>query len=165
MVKVMKNRILQAYKQAPWRVQMQWIGLFLLGLVLIAAVAGLYLNISAQAATAGRMIQSLESDIDEINNEIAELTTQLARLNATENMKTRAEELGFEIIDPNQAVYLEIPGYNPNADLVLAPPRVNIISESPIVQSSYKISLWDWFAEKIWDPSNTVLGIDEGTTP
>jgi len=55
----MKNRLLQAYKQAPWRVQLQWIGLFLLGLVLVAGITGLYLNISAQAATAGRKIQSL----------------------------------------------------------------------------------------------------------
>jgi len=161
----MKNRILQAYKQAPWRIQLQWIGLFLLGLVLIAAVAGLYLNISAQAATAGRMIQSLESDIDDINNEIAELTTDLARLTSTEKMKSRAEELGFKLIDPKEAVYLEIPGYNPNADLVLAPPRVNIIAESPIVQSSYKISLWDWFVEKVWIPSNNSLGNEEGLTP
>ena len=158
----MKNRILQAYKQAPWRVQLQWIGLFLLGLVLIAAVAGLYLNISAQAATAGRMIQYLESNIDDINNEIAELTTELAKVTSTDNMKSRAEEMGFKLIDPNQAVYLEIPGYNPEADLILAPPRVNIIHQSPIVQSSYKISLWDWFVEKIWDPSNTVLGIEGG---
>jgi hypothetical protein len=161
----MKNRILQAYKQAPWRVQLQWIGLFLLGLVLVAAVAGLYLNISAQAATAGRNIQFLESNIDDINNEIAELTTELARVTVTRNMKQRAEELGFKLIDPKQAVYLEIPGYNPHADLVLAPPRVNIIPQSPVVQSSYKISLWDWFVEKIWVPSNSAIGIEEGVTP
>lgn len=161
----MKNRILQAYKQAPWRVQLQWIGLFLLELVLVASVAGLYLNISAQAATAGRNIQFLESNIDDLNNEIAELTTELARVTVTSSMKERAEELGFKLIDPKQAVYLEIPGYNPNADLVLAPPRVNIIPQSPVVQSSYKISLWDWFVEKIWNPSNNRLGIEEGVTP
>jgi len=161
----MKNRILQAYKQAPWRIQLQWIGLFLLGLVLIAAVAGLYLNISAQAATAGRKIQSLEYDIDEINNEIAELTTELAQVTITRNMKTRAKELGFQLVNPKEAVYLEIPGYNPNADLVLAPPRVNIVPQTPLVQSSYKISLWDWFVEKIWNPSNSPMRIEEGLDP
>lgn len=161
----MKNRILQAYKQAPWRIQLQWIGLFLLGLVLIAAVAGLYLNISAQAATAGRKIQSLEYDIDEINNEIAELTTELAQVTVTRNMKTRAKELGFQLVNPKEAVYLEIPGYNPNADLVLAPPRVNIVPQTPLVQSSYKISLWDWFVEKIWNPSNSPMRIEEGLDP
>ena len=55
----MKNRLLQAYKQAPWRIQIQWIGLFLLGLVLVASIIGLYLSISAQAAASGRSIQFL----------------------------------------------------------------------------------------------------------
>ncbi|MDY6847222.1 MAG: hypothetical protein SVP52_08815 [Chloroflexota bacterium] len=161
----MKNRILQAYRQAPWRIQIQWIGLFLLGLVLIAAVTGLYLNISAQAATAGRKIQSLERDIDDINNEIADLTTELAKAESIENMEARAKDLGFKLIDPNRAVYLEIPGYNPNADLVLAPPRINIISESPIVKSSYKISLWEWFANQIWHPLEGPSSIKEGASP
>jgi cell division protein FtsB len=161
----MKNQILQAYKQAPWRLQIQWIGLFLLALVLIAAITGLYLNISAQAATSGRKIQYLESDIEDINNEIADLTTQLAKAQSTENMSARAEELGFKMIDPNNAVYLEIPGYDPNADLVLAPPRVNIIAESPIVKSSYKISLWEWFIDQIWQPTKNSTQIEEGVLP
>jgi hypothetical protein len=161
----MKNNILQAYRQAPWRIQLQWIGLFLLGLVLVAAVTGLYLNISAQAATAGRRIQSLESDIDDINNEIADLTTKLAKITSTEIMKSRAEELGFKLLDPHQAVYLEIPGYNPDADLSLAPPRVSVIAESPIVQSSYKISLWEWFAEKIWAPTDRSSQPEEVPSP
>lgn len=149
----MKNRLIQAYKQAPWRIQLQWIGLFLLGLVLVAATTGLYLNISAQAATSGRKIQSLEMAINEINNEIAELTTELATARSSENMITRAKELGFALMTPNEAVYLEIEGYDPDESLVLAPPRVNLISESPIVRSSYKTSLWDWFVVRIWQAS------------
>ena len=56
------------------------------------------------------------------------------------------------IITPsyNQAKYLEIPGYDPEAGLALAPSRVNIIAESPIVKSSYKSSLWDWFVKQFW---------------
>lgn len=146
----MKNRILQAYRQAPWRIQLQWIGLFLLALVLVAAIAGLYLNISAQAATAGRRIQFLERDIDEINNEIAVLTADLARATSTGNLKQRAENLGFKLMNPSEAVFLEIPGFNPNEDLKLAPPRRNIIAEPPIVKSSYRISIWGWLMDQIW---------------
>jgi len=146
----MKKNIIQAYKQAPWRVQLQWIGLFLLGLVLIAAITGVYLNISAQAATSGRMIQFIASDIDDINNEIIELTTDLAEAKSAENMLKRAEELGFKLIDPKTAVYLEIPGYNPENYVSLAPPRVSLISESPIIRSSYKVSLWGWLMERVW---------------
>jgi hypothetical protein len=146
----MKKRFLQAYKQAPWRIQIQWIGLFLLGLVLAASIAGLYLNISGQAATTGRRIQNLEYEIGEIQNEIADLTTNLAKEQSVEKMKARAEEMGFKLRDPSTAVYLEIPGFNPADSLVLAPPRVNVLSESPSIRSSYRSSLWDWFVQKIW---------------
>ena len=151
----MKNPILQAYKQAPWRVQLQWIGLFLLGLVLIASITGIYLSISAQAAASGRKIQSLESQISSINNEIADLTAELAAAKSIDNMMARAKDLGFVPLNPHEAVYLEIPGYNPHADLVLAPPRVNIISESPTVLPSYRTSLWDWLTQNIWQTSSS----------
>lgn len=146
----MKNRIIQAYKQAPWRIQLQWIGLFLLGLVLIASITGIYLSISAQAAASGRKIQSLERQINNINNEIAELTAELAAAKSIESMQSRAQALGYVHLDPRAAVYLEIPGYNPHAELVLAPPRVNIITESPSLLSSYRTSLWDWLVHNIW---------------
>jgi len=146
----MKNRFIQAYKQAPWRIQLQWIGLFLLGLVLVSAITGVYLSISAQAATAGRKIQSLEWDINEINNDIAELTTELAIIKSSENMLARAEALGFVLLDPKQAVYLEVPGYDPDANLVLAPPRANTLIEVPFLRDSYKSSLWDWLVNQIW---------------
>jgi len=158
----MKKNLLQAYKQAPWRIQLQWIGLFLLGLVLVSAITGVYLSISAQAATSGRMIQSLESDKAEISNEIAELTAELAEAKSSENMISRAKNLGFKLINPRNAVYLVVPGYNPETDLVLAPPRVNIISESPVIKNAYKSSLWTWFIDQIW-PNSTGPATSEGS--
>ncbi len=153
----MKNQILQAYKQAPWRIQIQWIGLFLLGLVLIASITGVYLSINAQAATSGRRIQYLESQISSINDEIAELTAELAAAKSVDSMQSRAQSLDFVPLNPHNALYLEIPGYNPQADLVLAPPRVNIISESPTVLSSYRTSLWEWLVSNIWQtPSGDI---------
>lgn len=157
----MKNQILQAYRQAPWRIQLQWIGLFLLALVLIAAIAGVYLNISAQAATAGRQIQFIESDIDQVSNEIAELTAELARAQSTDTLKQKAEALGFQRMTSGQAVYLEIPGFDPEEKLVLAPPRRNLIVESPVLRPSYRNSLWDWFQDQIW-PSEDSGSTNEG---
>ena len=142
---------------------MQWIGLFLLALVVLAALAGLYLNINSKAAAAGRHIQSLESDIEESNNRIAELTTDLAEVQSTERMMTRARELGFTQINPQTAIYLEVPGYVPDDELVLAPPRADIIEDTPIIQSAYKASLWDWFLQNIWQVPVTPSG--EGGTP
>jgi len=165
MVKDMKDRLLQAYKQAPWRVQLQWIGMFLLAVVLVSAIAAVYLSINSQAAAAGREIQSLENQISEINKEIAELTADLAAERSTKKMMSRAKALGFRLIDPKEAVYLQVPGYDPDADLVLAPPRMNVISESPVVQSSYKSSLWDWFVENIWNVSSGWSNFSEEAAP
>jgi flagellar basal body-associated protein FliL len=149
-VNKMKNRLIQAYKQAPWRVQLQWIGLFLLFVVLISAITGVYLSVNSQAAAAGREIQSLESRIGAMNDDIAELTADLAEARSLENYFARAEELGFDLLDPAEAVYLEVPGYDPDRTMALASSRVNLITEAPIVRSSYRSSLWDWFVEKIW---------------
>lgn len=150
----MKNRLIQAYKQAPWRVQLQWIGLFLMFVVLISAITGVYLSVNSQAASAGREIQSLESQISTMNDEIAELTADLAEARSSEKYTARAEELGLELLDPAEAVYLEVPGYDPDQTLVFTSSRVNLISETPIVRSSYRSSLWDWFVENIWQVSS-----------
>jgi hypothetical protein len=154
----MKKRLLQAYKQAPWRVQLQWIGLFLLALVLVATITGLYLSISAKAAAAGRSVQWLEGDIEEITDEIYDLTTKLAKAQSTEKMMARAEELGFHLLDPESAIYIEVPGFDPDAEVVLAPSRTNVIIDTPIVQDSYKSSLWDWFVTNIWQVSDGTAG-------
>ncbi len=47
------NVFVYAYKQAPWRIQRQWIGAFLLIVLGTAMVAALYLDVSARAALAG----------------------------------------------------------------------------------------------------------------
>ncbi len=161
----MKKKPLQAYKQTPWRSQLQWIGLFLLALILIAAITGVYLSINAKAAATGRKIQFLENDIDEITNEIAELNTDLASTRSTQNMLSKAEDQGFKMLDTNQAKYLEIPGYDPGTGVILAPARVNIITESPIIKSSYKSSLWDWFVKQIWYISENTTDSESDSTP
>ena len=161
----MKKRILQAYKQAPWRVQLQWIGLFMLGLILAASIAVVYLSISGQAASAGRNIQFIERDSEVINNEIAELTADLAAARSTKIMLTRAEELGYVLMDPRQAIYLEVPGFNPEEALVLAPPRINPVNERPTLRSAYTSSLWDWLVGQFWNVTSESSGVERDGTP
>ncbi len=91
----MKNRFIQAYQQAPWRTQLQWIGFFLLGLVIIVTVAGLYLSITAQSTTAGVEIKELELEKETLDRQIADLKTQLAIITSAKVMKDRAERSGI----------------------------------------------------------------------
>jgi hypothetical protein len=63
----MTQNMTQAYQQTPWRIQLQRFGLFLLGLVVIGLVAGLYLFITAESVSAGVEIQSNEWEKESIS--------------------------------------------------------------------------------------------------
>jgi cell division protein FtsL len=138
------TRIIQAYKQAPWRKQIQWSGTFLLGLVIIVLTAGLYLNISARAATAGLEIQSLEYVKEETNRNMADLRNQLAFLTSEAQMADRAEKLGFRRKHASDPIYLVVPGYTGRKLALLAPPPSLDMITQPIIKPAYTQSLWEW---------------------
>ncbi|MFZ3069984.1 MAG: hypothetical protein WA110_02535 [Anaerolineaceae bacterium] len=157
----MKTNFLQAYRQAPWRKQLQWIGIFMLILVSIAAVAGVYLSMSGRAATTGRRIQELESEVSRLQLEINDLTTQLAYISSARSMYERLATLEMVELDPLQALYLEVPGYQPRGSVILAPPPNAESISSPTILPEFTASLWDWFRQKIWDsPQATAQPIE-----
>lgn len=57
------HKITQAYSQTPWRKQVRMIGVFLLGVVIIATVASLYLNVRARTVAMGRELQWMQVHI------------------------------------------------------------------------------------------------------
>ena len=69
------TQIIHAYRQAPWRVQRQWIGAFLLAVVGVAMIAALYLDVTARSAVAGREIQEMRIQITTIQRQNADLET------------------------------------------------------------------------------------------
>jgi cell division protein FtsL len=101
----------ETYAQAPWRRQLQLIGLFSLVLVSIALVAGIYLNVSAKASAVGRDIQSMQREIEILDRDIEDLQSQLAIVLSYSDMEARALKLGFAPVPAEQTVYLNIPGY------------------------------------------------------
>ena len=96
------TQIIHAYRQAPWRVQRQWIGAFLLVVIGVAMIAALYLDVTARAAVAGREIQEMRIQITTIQRENADLETQLADLTATAVMEKRATALGYRPVQPGE---------------------------------------------------------------
>ena len=145
----MKNKFVQAYQQAPWRIQIQWIGLFLLALLLVTSVAGIYLSVSSTAATAGRQAQIIQYNIDETQRSIADKSSQLAFLTSSAQMNQRAIDMGFSPVAPESETFLSVPGYAPRQTAELAPQPGPVIMQPPLVKPSYTQSLWDWFMEKI----------------
>jgi hypothetical protein len=149
------NHLVHAYKIAPWRVQRQWIGNVLLAVVVFAMVATLYLDVTSQAAIAGREIQDLTASINVSQQASADLQTQLASLTSARVMEQRALDLGFRPMESGEAEYLVVPGYS-----VLKP---DILSSVPVLQLStltippeYNESLLDWMDQKIATSSRGV---------
>ncbi len=142
------NHLVHAYKVAPWRIQRQWIGSALLVVVAMAMVATLYLDVTSQAAIAGREIQDLTASISANQQVSADLETQLASLTSARVMEERAKDIGFRQMTSAEAEYLVVPGYS-----VLEP---DILSSAPVPQLSaltippeYTESLLDWADKKM----------------
>jgi cell division protein FtsL len=148
------TNIIQKYRQAPWRVQRQWLGLFLLGVVAVAMVAAVYLNVTARAALAGREIQFLEADIEENQRINADLETKRASLTSAETMRERALALGFEPAEEEDMVYVAVAGYVPPAAVDLS--EKDAQPAAPVIMPEYTQSLLEWFAE--WSQASTPGG-------
>ncbi len=143
------NRLIHAYRIAPWRVQRQWVGAVLLTVVAFAMVAALYLSVTSRAAIAGREIQELMYAIAVSQQVSADMQTQLASLTSVSVMERRARELGFRPMEPDEAEYLIVPGYS-------APQAVDLSSLQPpqltplIILPEYNQSLLEWFDQRLF---------------
>jgi cell division protein FtsB len=152
----MKNRTIHAYQQAPWRVQTQWLGLFLLALLLIASVAGIYLDISARAAKIGRDIQGLDAEAEATESRISGLRTQLATLTSSDEMQKRIKALGFVPVEAGSVVYLPVSGYVSRQPAMLAPVPSQDMAKQPLLEPRYTQSLLEWlFSSVITSPDNS----------
>jgi cell division protein FtsL len=136
-----------AYKEAPWRTQRKWLGVFLLGTVAVGMVTGLYLDVTSKAALAGREVQVLESDIAEAERTNADLETKLAELLSTGNLLARANEMGFEPASPKDVDYMTIPGYFPPVPVVMT--SSNVSRHSPALDPRFSQSMFGWLDDQM----------------
>ena len=139
----------QTYSQAPWRKQLQIIGLFSLALVFIALVAGIYLNVSARAAAVGRDIQSKQEQIEILDLEIEDLQSQLALILSWPAMDERAQAMGFQLVSPDDVLYLPVQGYVERQPAVLAPNTERAIVDAPMLPPEYTESLFEWLGRQV----------------
>lgn len=150
------THLTHAYRQAPWRVQRQWTGAFLLGVLALAMISALYLDVTAQAAIVGREIQTLQSDTTEMQHENADLQTRLATLLSTDTMEARALALGFRPAEAGEIHYLIVPGYVHSTGVSLA--ASNLPASAPSTPPEYTQSLLEWFSEYLQTPASGIAG-------
>jgi cell division protein FtsL len=142
------TQIIHAYRQAPWRVQRQWVGVFLLAVIGTAMVAALYLDVTARTAVTGREIQEMRIQITTVQRENADLETQLADLTSTAAMERRAREMGYRPVLPGELDYVAVPGFvTPEPAILLAATDATLQADTLPVE--YTQSLLEWFDERI----------------
>ncbi|MCW5876646.1 MAG: hypothetical protein KIS85_07155 [Anaerolineales bacterium] len=146
------RQFIQAYRQAPWRRQMQMIGYVAAALVAVGLVSALYLNITGRAATAGRLVLRSQRQIADVEQRIEDLKTQLAFISSTEVMQQRAAELGFRPVSPHAITYLPVPEYQGRPDGVQLAPRAGSRFGGAVrLPDTYTESLFDWFSSLFAD--------------
>ena len=147
------QNLTQAYSQAPWRKQLQWIGLFMLVLILVALVAGIYLNVSAEASFNRRDNQAMFAQIERMEREIEDQKTQLAFLTSNDEMAKRAEEMGFLLVNKDEVLYIIVPGYKRSGQVILGSPPGSPVPGASMLSPEYTQSLFDWLRERIFEPA------------
>ncbi len=140
----MAQKMMQAYQQAPWRLQIQRLGTFLLVVIGVILIAGMYLFISAQAATAGLNIQADEFYRERLMREIASLKTQLGALNSMAAMEERAQKAGYKPAPADKGMYVTVSGYTGQPQVNLAPPPGPDMLPQAKLKPEYTQSLWEW---------------------
>jgi cell division protein FtsL len=143
------QRFIHAYSQAPWRKQRVYIFTFMLILVGIAAVAGVYLYVTAKAASTGRDIQELQWSIKSLEQKNANIEAQVAYLMSADVMKQRAKSLDVQPIQPEEVVYLVVPGLNLRQTVKVAVDIKPTPLPGPILIPEYSQSLLDLLALKL----------------
>ena len=143
------RNLTQAYSQTPWRKQVMVIVLSLLFVVFATLVAGVYLSVTARAATIGREILMMQANIDDLELTNSDLTTQLAYMNSASEMSKRAEVLGFVPVEKDQAIFVMVPGYIRRGQANLAPPPGPVNPVAATMPPGYSESLVDWLMKRI----------------
>jgi cell division protein FtsB len=153
----MPKRLVQAYRQAPWRIQTQRGVLFLIVAVLGASILWVLVSVTVQAASAGLEIQVLETKQEELQRQIAELRTNIAIQTAQERMEQRAGDLGFAPTNPGDITYVVAPGYSGRQpDIQASPPGYKPLG--PVIKPVYSQTLWDWLVQGVIDMSEQAGG-------
>ena len=152
----MAKKSKQAYRQAPWRKQLQSAGISLMPVIALAVLMAIYLIVSAESAAAGLEIMDMHYEEEEILRIIANQRTDLAWRTSYKEMQKRAEKTGFQPASMETIHYVKIPGYLGQNSIMLALPPNDGNDLGPIVNEYYQQSLWEWFSSTFL--TNTASG-------
>lgn len=148
------QKIIEAYRNTPWRKQIQMLGFFAAVGVVATVVMIVYVWVTSLAGAYGLQVQEYQATAQALEQVIEDKNAQLANLTSVENLATRAADQNYVPVDPNRIRYVEVEGYFGEQPIQLAPPTS---AQPQTVQSQlpqeYTTSLIDWIREMIYQIS------------
>jgi len=141
----------QAYSQAPWRKQLQWIGIFLTVLAAFLLAASVFISVTSRTAAVGKEIQRLRLQAESLELEIANMQSQLAVLTSAANLKERALAMGFRPATPEEVIYINVPGYTGSAIILENTHQMTAVTR-PELSTAFTQSWVDWFVRQFRPP-------------
>jgi cell division protein FtsL len=142
----------QAYSQAPWRKQLQWIGVFLIVLVVILLAASVFVSVTARTAALGKEIHRHRNEIEALEYENANMQSQLAILTSASEMKQRAIDMGFRQATSEEIIYITVPGYTGRDQVKSAESTQPTFVAKPVISPAFTQSWVDWLAQQFRAP-------------
>ncbi len=136
----------QAFKQAPWRLQIRTTGRTAFWIVGLLVLGAIYLAVNAEVARAGRELLVLEQQHQRLQRANAELSASYAELTAPELMMEWALYLGFRPARPDEVVYLPVGQYLADPEFVGPRPPIASGDRESMLSPSYTETLGEWFS-------------------
>ena len=141
---------LQPQQQALWRGVIQTTGSTLLWVLILLVLGGLYLSVSAKAASAGRLVMSLTEELEMVRQTYSEVKAHHAEATSPQRMSDLASAFGFRPADISEIRFLK-------TDMVQA----ETIFEAPVprsVNASRNTILSPAYTETLVDAIERMLG-------
>lgn len=139
------RRRFQAFKQAPWRVQIRLTSGSMLPLIALLIIGGMYLAVNARHARAGRHVLELQSQQAELLRYNAEMGATLAEMTSPERMYQRALGLGFRYAYPAEIEYILLDNYMPPQQFIAPRPPASTNPGEGMLSPAYTETLGEWF--------------------
>jgi cell division protein FtsL len=144
-----QRRKKQAYRQAPWRLQVRMTGTTALLVVALLIAAGLYLAVNAKVANAGRTLLTLEAERSDLERENAELMTLFAQITSPDRLLERAVSMGFRPALPGEIEYFAVPGYQAESAFLAPQPPTSTEDRASGLSPAFTETLGEWLARML----------------
>ncbi|MFQ5941996.1 MAG: hypothetical protein ACE5JF_00405 [Anaerolineales bacterium] len=136
----------QAFKQAPWRLQILSTSRTALWIVGLVVLGGVYLAVNAKVARAGRELLVLERRHESLVRINGELNAAYAGLVSPDAMIERAAYLGFRPALPTEIHYLTVEGFEYSHEFEAPRPLTSEDEREGMLSPSYTETLGEWLS-------------------